>query len=84
LLRHLLDDGVVLLRRAELEQLLRVRDVARELLDRRDLLLEVRALPRDPLGLLRVVPESRRERRFVETLDVLLQLRDVKDAPLAS
>jgi hypothetical protein len=83
-MRDLLDHAVVLLRDTELEQLLRVVDVARELLRRLDLLFDVRPLPRDLLRLLRVVPETRRQRLFVEALDFLLQLRDVKDAPLAS
>jgi len=80
----LFDHGVVLFRRAELEQLLRVFDVPRQLLGRLDLLLDVRALTRDLLGLLRIVPEAGSERRLVQAIDVLLQLRDVKDAPLAS
>jgi hypothetical protein len=82
--RDLLDDGVVLLGDPELEELLRVFDVAGQLLGRFDLLLDVRALTRDLLGLLRVVPKTRSEGRLVEALDLLLQLRDVKDAPLAS
>jgi hypothetical protein len=82
--RDLFDDRVVLLRDAELEELLRVFDVPRQLLGRLDLLFDVRTLTRDLLGLLRIVPETGSERRFVETLDVLLQFRDVKDAPLAS
>jgi hypothetical protein len=82
--RDLFDDRVVLLRRAELEELLRVVDVPRQLFGRLDLLFDVRPLARDLLGLLRIVPESGSERRLVETFDLLLQLRDVKDAPLAS
>jgi hypothetical protein len=84
LARDLCDHSFVLLGRPELEELLRVLDVPCELLGRLDLLLEDRALPRDLLGLLRVVPETGSERRFVEPLDVELQSRDVKDAPLAS
>jgi hypothetical protein len=82
--RDLFDHGVVLLGDSELEELLGVVDVARQLLGRLDLLLDVRALSRDLLGLLRVVPESGSEGRLVEALDLLPQLRDVKDAPLAS
>ena len=80
----LFDDRVVFLRYAELEELLRVVDVARQLLRRLDLLLDARPLPRDLLGLLRIIPEPRSQRFLVEALDLLLQLRDVKDAPLAS
>jgi hypothetical protein len=82
--RDLLDHGVVLLGDPELEELLRIFDVPRQLLGRLDLLFDVRPLAGDLLGLLRVVPEPGSERRFVETLDLLLQFRDVKDAPLAS
>lgn len=82
--RHFFDDGVVLLGDPELEELLRVFDVARQLLGRLDLLLDVRPLTRDLLGLLRIVPKPRSERRLVQAIDLLLQLRDVKDAPLAS
>jgi hypothetical protein len=82
--RDLLDDGIVLLGDTELEELLRVFDVTRQLLGRFDLLLDVRALARDLLGLLRIVPKPRSEGRLVEALDLLLQFRDVKDAPLAS
>jgi hypothetical protein len=82
--RHLLDYRVVLLGDAELEELLRVVDVPCQLLGRLDLLLDVRALTRDLLGLLRIVPKPGSKRLFVETFDLLLQFRDVKDAPLAS
>jgi hypothetical protein len=78
------DDAFVFLRHAELEELLRVVDVSGELLRRLDALLDRRTLPRDRLGLLRIVPEPRGERGLVEAFDVSLQLRDVKDAPLAS
>jgi hypothetical protein len=84
LLLDLADHGLVLLGRAELEQLLRVADVARELLDRVDLLLDVGALAGDRLRLLCVVPKIGSERRLVQTVDLVLELRDVKDAPLAS
>jgi hypothetical protein len=82
--RDFLYDGVVLLGDTELEELLRVFDVPRQLLGRLDLLLDVRALTRDLLGLLRIVPKTGSEGRLVEALDLLLQFRDVKDAPLAS
>jgi hypothetical protein len=81
---YFLDDGLVVLGGAELEELLRVPDVARELLDLLDELGDPCALARDRLGLLRVVPKAGRERRLVEARDVVLQFRDVKDAPLAS
>jgi hypothetical protein len=84
LLADLLHDRLVVLGCAELEELLRVVDVARELLDLLDELLDARALAIDRLRLLRVVPEPWGERLFVQAIDVLLQLRDVKDAPLAS
>jgi hypothetical protein len=69
--------------RAEVEEDLRVVDVAPKLLERRDGLLEARALARDGLRLLRVVPEPRDKRLLAEAVDFLLQLREVKDAPLA-
>jgi hypothetical protein len=84
LLSNLGGDGFVFLRDAELEELLRVFDVSCELLGRFDPQLDAGPLPRDGLGLLRVVPEPGGERLFVETLDLTLQFRDVKDAPLAS
>jgi hypothetical protein len=49
-----------LFRRPELEQHRRVVDVARQLLDGRELLLDRRAPPVDGLRLLAVVPEARR------------------------
>jgi hypothetical protein len=82
--RDLADDGVVLLGDAEVEELLRVLDVARELLGQLDLLLDRGSLARDGLRLLGIVPEPRREGGLVETFNLPLQLRDVKDAPLAS
>jgi hypothetical protein len=84
LLADLFHDAVVVLGRAELEELLRVVDVPRELLDLLDELLDARALAIDRLRLLRVLPEPWGERLFVQAIDILLQLRDVKDAPLAS
>ena len=84
LLGDLVDDALVLLGGAELEHLLRVVDVARELLDLVDLLLDAGALAGDRLRLLGVVPEAGSHRRFVQTIDLVLELRDVKDAPLAS
>jgi hypothetical protein len=79
----LVDDPVVFFLRAEIEQLFRVVDVARELLDGLDGLLDARAFARDGLSLLLVVPKSGSERRLVELVDFRLQFRDVKDAPLA-
>jgi hypothetical protein len=78
------DDRVVLLRDAEVEELLGVLDVPRELLRRFDPQLDAGALSRYGLGLLRVVPEPGRERLFVQAVDFPFQLGDVKDAPLAS
>jgi hypothetical protein len=78
------DHAVVLLGGAELEELLRVVDVARQLLDELDGLLDRRALAVDGLGLLRVVPEAGSERGLVQAIDLVAELRDVKDAPLAS
>jgi hypothetical protein len=80
----LVDDGVVLLGGAELEELLRVVDVPRELLDELDGLLDRRPLAVDGLRLLRVVPEAGGERGLVQAIDLVAKLRDVKDAPLAS
>jgi hypothetical protein len=77
-------DGLVLLRDAELEELLRVLDVPRELLGGLELLLDPGALSGDDLRLLGVVPEPRREGLLVQPFDFPLELRDVKDAPLAS
>jgi hypothetical protein len=77
------DDRRVVLGRPELEQDARVVDVAAELLDPGDLLLEARPLARDGLGLLRVVPEAGRQRLTLEPVDLGLELRQVKDAPLA-
>jgi hypothetical protein len=77
------DDAGVALGRPQIEQNAGVVHVARQLLDARDLLLQPRALAGDDLGLFLVVPESRRERLKLESADFCLQLRQVKDAPLA-
>jgi hypothetical protein len=77
------DRGVVLLRGAELEEDLGVVDVAPELLERLDGLLEGRSTARQRLRLLGVVPEAGGERLFAEALDLFFQLREVKGAPLA-
>jgi hypothetical protein len=77
------DRGVVVLRRAELEEDDGVVEIARELFDRVDLLLDARSFARDGLRLLRVVPESGRERLLFELRDLRSQRREVKDAPLA-
>jgi hypothetical protein len=77
------DGRRVVLRGAELEQDPGVVDVALELLDARDLLLDPRALARDGLGLVRVVPEAGRQRLLLEPVDLGLEPRQVKDAPLA-
>jgi hypothetical protein len=83
-LRGGLGDGrLVALARAEIEQDDRVVEVARQLLDAPDVLLDRRALPRDGLRLLLVVPEPRGERQLLEPVDLGLELRQVKDAPLA-
>jgi hypothetical protein len=77
------DGGLVVLRRAEIEQDDGVVEVARELLDAGDVLLDRRAAPRDDLRLLLVVPEPWGERQLLEPVDLCLELRQVKDAPLA-
>jgi hypothetical protein len=81
--RRLGDGGLVVALGAELEQDDGVVQVARELLDPGDVLLERRALPRDGLRLLLVVPEAGRERQLLQPVDLCLELRQVKDAPLA-
>ena len=68
---------------AELEKHLGVFGVALQLLERLHGLLERRALARDGLRLLGVVPEAGDEGALAELLDLPLQPRDVKDAPLA-
>jgi hypothetical protein len=79
----LFDGRFVVLGRAELEQDRRVVEIACQLLDRADMLLERRALAGDGLRFLLVVPETGRERLLLEAVDLGLQLRQVKDAPLA-
>jgi hypothetical protein len=75
---------IILFGEPKLEELLGVLDVPCELLDVFELLLYARALSRDRLRLLRILPEPRGEGLLVETVDLALQLGDVKDAPLAS
>jgi hypothetical protein len=83
-LRSSLRDGrLVVPLGTELEQDFCVLDVAPQFLEAFDLLLQPGALARDGLGFSRVVPEAGRERSFSERFDLLLQLRKVKDAPLA-
>jgi hypothetical protein len=77
------DRRVVFLGGAEVEEDFGVVDVAPELLEGLDGLLGDRTPACEGLGLLRVVPEPRGERLFSEALDFLLQLREVKGAPLA-
>jgi hypothetical protein len=77
------DRPLVVLGGTQLEQDDGVVEVARELLDARDLLLQPRALAGDRLRLLLVVPEAGGERLLLEPVDFRLQLRKVKDAPLA-
>jgi hypothetical protein len=77
------DGRLVVLRGPELEEDVRVLDVADQLLGASDELLERRALAVDGLRLLLVVPEPGRERLPFEALGLRLQLREVKDAPLA-
>jgi hypothetical protein len=77
------DHLLVALRGAQLEEDGRVFDVARQLLDDADLLLEARSAPRDGLRLLLIVPEARSQRLLLELVDRGLQPRKVKDAPLA-
>jgi hypothetical protein len=77
------DGGLVVLRRAEIEQDDGVLEVARELLDAGDVLLDRRAPAGDDLRLLLVVPEAGGERQLLEPVDLCLELRQVKDAPLA-
>jgi hypothetical protein len=77
------DGRSVVLRGAELEQDVRILDVPGELLDAADLQLEIRPLSRDDLRLLLVLPEARGECLLLEPVDLGLQFRKVKDAPLA-
>jgi hypothetical protein len=77
------DRRLVVLGGAEVEQDDRVVQVARQLLDGCDLLLDAGALARDDLRCLLVFPEARGERLLLELVDLRLELRQVKDAPLA-
>jgi hypothetical protein len=74
---------LVALGRAEFEQHACVLDVARQLLDAADLLLEAGALSVDDLRLLLIVPEPGGKRLLLEPAYRGLELRKVKDAPLA-
>jgi hypothetical protein len=77
------DDPGVVLRGAELEKDSGVVDVPDELFDALDLLLEAGALARDGLGFFGVVPEAGRQRLLLQAVDLGLEPRKVKDAPLA-
>jgi hypothetical protein len=77
------DRRLVVLRCAEIQEDDGVLEVASELLDAGDVLLDRRAPSRDDLGLLLVVPEAGGERQLLEPVDLCLELRQVKDAPLA-
>jgi hypothetical protein len=68
---------------AQLEERLAVLEIARELLGLLDQLLQRRSLAADRLRLLGVVPEAGRQLLGAELVDLALQLRKVKDAPLA-
>jgi len=80
---HLGQRRLVVLGRAQLEQDAGVVEVARQLLDARDLRLEGRALAGDDLRLLLVVPEPRGQGLLLELVYLALESRQVKDAPLA-
>jgi hypothetical protein len=83
-LRGGLGDGrLVVLGGAEVEEDEGVVEVARQLLDAGDVLLDRGPLAGDRLRLLLVVPEPRGERQLLEPVDLRLELRQVKDAPLA-
>jgi hypothetical protein len=83
-LRRRLGDGrLVVLGGPEVQQDDRVVQVPRQLLDPADLLFERSTSPRDHLRLLLVLPESGRERLLLELVYLRLELRQVKDAPLA-
>jgi hypothetical protein len=73
----------VVLRGAELEENDRVVEVAAQLLDQGEALFEVGSSPVDRLRLLGVLPEVGSERPLLEIGDQRLDLREVKDAPLA-
>ena len=77
------DHPRVVLAGAEVEQDHRVVQVACQLFDRGELLLEPGSLARHRLGLLLVVPEPRGEGLLFQPIDLGLQLWKVKDAPLA-
>jgi hypothetical protein len=77
------DGGLVVLGGAEVEEDDGVVEVAGELLDAGDVLLDRRAPARDPLRLFLIVPEPGGERQLLEPVDLRLELRQVKDAPLA-
>jgi hypothetical protein len=81
--RSLRKRRLVALGDAKLEKHSRVFQVARQLFDGADLLLEASSAPRDELRLLLVLPETRRERAPLEVGDLGLQLGNVKGAPLA-
>jgi hypothetical protein len=69
------DRPSVVLRRAELEQDSGVVQIARQLLDRIDVLLDAGPLARDGLRLLLIVPEARRERLLLELVELRPQPR---------
>ena len=69
--------------RAKLEKNVRVVEIARQLFNRMNLLFESRAMPCYRLGLLRVLPKAWCEGLLLEVFDLRLELREVKDAPLA-
>jgi hypothetical protein len=75
--------GFVALGGAELEEDVGILEVARELLDALDVLLDRSPPPPCGLGLLGVVPETRRKLLRLQALELCLQLGKVKDAPLA-
>jgi len=60
-----------------------VLDVSVELLEGRERRFEARALAREFLRLLVIVPETGDERLLAQLIDFALQPGDVKDAPLA-
>jgi hypothetical protein len=68
---------------SEIEQHQRVVEIARELFDGRQPLLELGALAGYRLRLLLVVPEAGDQRLLLEPIDFGFQPRKVKDAPLA-
>jgi hypothetical protein len=77
------DDRLVVFGGSQIEQDLRVVEIARQLLDGSQALLELGALTSYDLRLLLVVPESGDQRLLFEPIDLGLQPRKVKDAPLA-